>query len=167
MVTADSVGPVPTEAPLAELRRLCPAARAFWYSSEEGRLPAFALRFDGLVAFAIQNDSQPVPGRSADTWILRGTNAILPGGARITDTWGAIRQRYTRMSIVAVGPVSFQIEACNHPHVVLMLGPELLDSRAFIPRQVDAAEIPDTTHIAEVQILTGVNRRHHGATGCS
>lgn len=101
-VTADSVGPLPLAAPLAELRRRWPGARSTLYYEHEAVFPAVLFRVGPVHALAVQARMdevrfRPLPLRSdcpADFWRVSGTGVLLPGGAGPDARWADLRRLY-------------------------------------------------------------------------
>jgi len=162
-VGPDSIGYIPTQAPLRRVLALCPSAEPTWV----GRVhvvPALALSFTGLTVVAWQNREQFVPDSGADMWVVRGAGGVLPGGVSTAAPWRELRKAYGPFAITRDGD-SYQILPCPLPGLIFFVG----DAEMFgdgIPSDAPPDAIADTTRIAEVWITAGVNRGHYLARGC-
>lgn len=160
----DSIAYIPVEAALRDVLALCPGAQSTWHHGLHTR-PALALSFAGLSVLASQNRKELSVDSSADMWHLRGTGAVLPSGISTGAPWRDLRRAYGPFEIVQAGG-TFQILPCRLQGVVFFVGDptNLLDGTPVV--DVPAEAIADTTHLTEIWITAGANRRLYRAKGC-
>lgn len=128
-ITADSIGPLGIDAPLAELLRRCPAARIDTtllktYDTNPQAEPRVVFPFDGLQVFAITagRASAIDSGRPLHLWILRGAAGRLPRGLPSDATWNQLTATYGSRGIVSVENGQVQVGFCAARGVVFLFG---------------------------------------------
>jgi len=97
-ISPDSIAYLRTDAPLRELKALCPGATPLRWSGGEANgesdSPALEFAWEDLTALALQHARQLDLDRPADAWILRGGGATLPGGVALGATWSELSKAF-------------------------------------------------------------------------
>jgi hypothetical protein len=150
-ITADSIGPLGINAPLAELLRCCPAARidttlVKTYDTNPQAEPQVVFPFDGLQVFAIAagRASAIDSGRPLHLWILRGAAGRLPRGLPSDATWSQLTATYGNRGIVFVDNSQVQVGFCAARGLVFLFGAadyaqrDLLEAHKFQSRKLQA-----------------------------
>ncbi|HVX41967.1 MAG TPA: hypothetical protein VHB25_20565 [Gemmatimonadaceae bacterium] len=155
-MSLDHVGPFPTQAPLAELERLCSAGDTTLYDAVGWQAAAREFPFTGARVLAVQSkhgvDDRLHLDEPADLWILSGDSLRLADGQLVPRTLGALRARYGRaIADDGVDGTSddfngFGARSCRLPYIEFKLG--------FSGHGI----IPDSTRITSLEMWIPVPR---------
>jgi hypothetical protein len=149
-ISEDSVGTLALDAALRQLRESCPTASDTRHYAETEDYAALVFPFPGLSATAVQWRDSLQPDMPADSWIVEGTNGVLPNGVPMTAPWAALRRAYGT-GLVARGEVALTAMCCAHRRLffILRASPETMENGGPDP---DLSLVPDSTRIRNVSI---------------
>jgi hypothetical protein len=150
-ISPDSVGPLPTAAPIERLLRICRGRRTM-RETEEHAYPAMGFAFKGLTVLASQTADSLRLDETADTWEVKGTNGLLPLAFPLTSKWEALRHAYG----AAVGHDEFEhivVMFCRFPNMYLLLDADF-DAVGPIVNN-DLTRIPLDSKIVRIIISVG------------
>jgi hypothetical protein len=135
-------------ATLRTLKVSCPAARDTVRYGESDVYPAVAFPFDRLTVSAFQYQDSLLPDQAPDTWVVQGTNGVLPNGVPLTASWADLRRAYGPWR--EGGDLELGAMFCAHPHLFLVFDASphsLTGGRSDTP-----SGIPDNARIGQVLI---------------
>jgi len=151
-ITPDSIGPMPTRAPLRELEiRFSGDAHSVW-EGEENYYAGMKVSVAGITAVGTQFRDSLELDLPAETWMLSGTQGILPGGVRMTASWSDLRRTYTGRATVEGGERA-AIRFCSLPNFVFYMR---ADGGDLVTDSLGPTNLAPTAQIDRVQIIQSV-----------
>ncbi len=108
---------------LKSLKAACPAAHDTVLYGYESQSPAVLFPFDGMTVLAVQHGDSLLPERPADSWSVRGSNALLLGRLPLSAPWVEVRDALGSGIVSTDNASTDQQEVtvmfCAHPRLVL------------------------------------------------